>query len=88
MVINELTLTSISSVLGDFVGEERKNTPITSEGAIELDLAGVQLLLAYNKEHSVKIDVKLNESSLELLMKTGFHNYINGDRFFLNKDKS
>tara|TARA_B100000809_G_C14899974_1_gene445898 strand:- start:463 stop:729 length:267 start_codon:yes stop_codon:yes gene_type:complete len=88
MVINELTLTSIGSVLTDFVGEERKNTPVTSKEAIALDLAGVQLLIAYNKENSVKIDVKLNESSLELLMKTGFHNYINGDRFFLNKDKS
>ena len=83
MVIDELTLTSIGIVIADFIGDKSKKTPITSKQTIDLDLAGVQLLIAYNKENNVKIDIQLNESSLELLLKTGFHNYIDGDRFVL-----
>ena len=37
----------------------------------------------YQKETKVKIDIQLNESSLELLMKTGFHKYIKGNKFIL-----
>jgi hypothetical protein len=83
MVIDEFTLTTIGKVVDDFIGQKRQKVPITSKKAIELDLAGVQLLIAYYKENNIIVDIKLNESSLELLMKTGFHNYIDGDRFVL-----
>lgn len=81
ILIEGLTLTSIGNVISDFIGEERKTTPVNSNGPINLDLAGVQLLVAYSRENSVKIDVKLNEASVELLLKTGFHDYLNGDKF-------
>ena len=83
MVIDEFTLTTIGKVVDDFIGKKSHKVPITSIKAIELDLAGVQLLIAYSKENNIKVDIKLNESSRELLMKTGFHNYIDDDRFIL-----
>ncbi len=81
--IKELTITSIGQYMEDLVGAKSKKAPLTSSEAIELDLAGVQLLMAYHKEHNVKIDIQLNESSLELLMKTGFHKYIDSNKFVL-----
>lgn len=81
--IKKLTLTSINQHIEDLVGEKSKKAPLTSSEAIEIDLAGVQLLMAYHKEYNVKIYIQLNDSSLELLMKTGFHKYIDSNKFVL-----
>jgi hypothetical protein len=83
MIINELTLTSIDGVISDFIGNNSKKEDITSTQPIEIDLAGVQLLIAYQKENQIKIDIELNESSLELFEKTGFLKYIKGNKFIL-----
>jgi hypothetical protein len=83
MVIGDLTLANIGSVVTNFIGAKSENTVVMCNEAIELDLAGVQLLIAYNKEKNVKVDVQLKQSSLELLIKTGFHVYIGGGRFVL-----
>ena len=69
MVIGDLTLANIGSVVTNFIGEKSENTAVMCNEAIELDLAGVQLLIAYNKEKKVKVDVQLKQSSLELLIK-------------------
>lgn len=83
MIINDLTLTSIGAVIDKFKNTKGTHDDITSEGAIELDLAGIQLLIIYQKDASIKVSVELTESSLELLMKTGFNKYISDNKFIL-----
>jgi len=83
MVIKDLTLPNIGAVLTGFVGAESDKTLLISNEPIAIDLAGVQFLMVYHRENNVKVNVQLNESSLELLMKTGFQGFINGDKFVL-----
>ena len=81
MTIDSLNIQNISISSQEIL--LTSSTEINSNGPIELDFAGVQLLAYCHEKLNKKIKIQLTASSIALLTKSGFANFINDEYLIL-----
>ncbi len=84
IIKNELTINNINDQRNKLLAETKdtQEVHIKLENINQIDLAGIQLILALKKSFTqqnkvLKIDMNLSKDSVELLLNAGFKDFVN-----------